>query len=357
MSTLQNAKTLLYTLGPFLLPYIYSNVRKYWVYSKNNKAQRRPVPRRIGIALNLLFVATTIALISSFYAFSYENVITKTNSRLQTSSTVLWERVALRRPNKALTELDEKLKVRLTSTEGRCLYLMYGPDTTGNCPFCNSDNPDTFFYYALPSILLPHFLNLLLLGLCTSSAVGGKEGKRFRGVAIIIGSLLALAEVIAWNGYDWKDNAKVVKASELFHFYGWARFARNIAIALTDAGFAFLLWATSTNRLMVVPPSAGERIEGIIKTLELGGSKQSAASIIHNTTVRSEKLHSQEYSHWTEHEAKIKEMMQEKAIQRAITRAQSDGRLDTTKIGQEAERYAETLIPLVVTNMNGQIAS
>ena len=345
MSDFESLKTLFYTIAPFAIPYVISSYRKYQAYSRAHKAERRPVPRRIGLSLNILFVAALIALVASAYAFSYENIFTKTASRLQTPSNVLWERVAKKRPGRTLTELDEKLQDRLASVDARCLYLMYGPDTIANCPFCNSDEPMSFFYYAMPSILLPHLLNFIVLGFATSNGVAGREGSRFRASAAVVGCVLALVELAVWYNYDWKANAKATKSVDLFQFFGWIRLSRSIAIAVVDAGFAWFLWATSTNRILVVPPSARERLENVIKQLEICASQQAATGIIHNAIVRNEELHKNTETHWTQDSILMQQVMADPEVQKGLLKAKSLGRLDMDKLELEAAKYAESLIP------------
>lgn len=349
MSTFESLKTLAYTLGPFVLPYLYSQFKKYQQYIKTNRAIRRPVPRKIGLVMNILFIATIFALVSSFYASSYENLITKTNSRIQTPQNVLWERVASKRIDHTLTALDERLKDKLASTDGRCLYLMYGPDVTGNCPFCSSDEPRTFLYYALPTILSPHLLNMIILGLSTSSNIAGKEGKRFRTPVVLLGCLLAAVEILIWLNYDWKSNASVTKATDLFHFFGWARLGRSGGIAIIDSGLAWFLWATSTNRLMVVPAPAKERLDTVLQ--QLGGISKmiTAIGIVRNATVRNEELHQKEFGHWEEEEMKMQEVVSRKSVQKAIQKARSHGRLDPEKMKKDARSYVEAMLPIVAS--------
>lgn len=346
MTTFESVKTLAYSLGPFVLPYLYSSFKKYQRYVQTHQAKRRPVPRRIGLVLNLLFIATIAAIVSSFYAFSYENLITKTNSRIQTPQNVLWERVASKRPGHNLTLLDEKLKDRLASTDGRCLYLMHGPDVTGNCPFCSSDEPRTFLYYALPAILSPHLFNMIVLGLATSSNVAGKEGNRFRTPVVLLGCLFAASEILIWLNFDWKTNASVTKGTDLFHFFGWARLGRGAGIAIIDSGLAWFLWATSTNRLMVISPPARERVDEVLKQLGTTSKRLTAMGIIRNATVRNEELHQKELDHWKIDEAKMQEVVSHKSVQKAMLKAKSQGRLDADKLERDAQAYVEAILPV-----------
>ena len=347
MTDFQTLKAIAFTLAPIAIPYAITTFRKYRSDSLKAASARRPLPRHVSYAINILFLASVAFVVSSFYAFSYENLIADTGSRVQTPSNVLWERVAARRPDRVLTELDERLKLRLASTEGRCLYLMYGPETVGNCPFCSSDDPRSFFYYAMPEIFLPHLLNFVVLGLATSNAVAGREGSRFRVLATVIGCLAALVEVTAWYKYDWKANAGVVRAADLFPFYGWVRLMRSIGFAGMDMCFAGFLWATATNRLMLAPPSATERIDNVLRQLEVSTGKMAAAGIVRNATARDVDLRGKSEEYFKKDTAVWHENMKEDEVQKNIRLAQSQGRLDLDKIAMEAGRYADNLIPAV----------
>ncbi|KAI4154853.1 MAG: hypothetical protein LQ340_001398 [Diploschistes diacapsis] len=352
MIDFQSLKALLFTLAPFAIPYAISSFRKYQSYSRKSAHTLRPVPRRTGCALNILFVASIAFIIASFYAFSYENLITDTGSRILTPSNVLWERVAAGRPDRALTELDEKLKARLASTDGKCLYVMYGPETVGNCPFCSSDDPRSFFYYAVPEIFLPHLLNFVILGLVTSDTVAGKEGNRFRTLGTVIGCVLALLEITAWYQYDWKANARVTRASDMFQFYGWARLVRSLGFAVVDMGFAAFLWATATNRLMVVPPNAVDRVDQALRQMEMSGGKIAAAGIVKNAVITNEELRRRTEEFFKFDSERWTEVMADEEVERSIRQAQSEGRLDMGKIKAEAEKYVDNLIPAANADMH-----
>ena len=345
MSAFDSVKTLAYTFAPFLLPYIYRSFRKYQENTITHKANRKPVPRRISLVVNILLAAATVALVSSCFAFSYENLIAKTGSRIQTPQNVLWERVANTRPGRVLSPLDERLKDRLASTDGRCLYLMYGPDVTGNCLFCSSDEPRTFFYYALPTILAPHLLNLIILGISTSANIAGREGTRFRTPIVLIGCVYVFAEIVTWLNYDWKSNMTVTVSANLFQFFGWARLIRNVGFAIVDGGFAWFLWATSTNRIMVITPSAKERLNAVLQHVETASSKTSAAGLIRNATFKDGQFLQRELEYWTREEARLEQIIASDTVQKAIQHARSHGRLDAEKLEQEAQRYAEIMLP------------
>ena len=345
MIDFQSLKPLFFTLAPFLIPYLIRAFRRLRGEAHANLPARRPAPLPIRrYALNILFAAVSLALISTLPTFTPENIFRLTSSRLQTPSNVLWERVANLRPDRNLTKLDEKLRTRLATIDGRCLYLKYGPDVIGNCPFCNSDEPLSYFYYAFPSILLPHLFNLVALGLSTSSAIVGKEGSRWRLQGAILGSMLALGELFVYYNYDWKANAKVMRTEDLFLFHWTMRLIRGLGIAIADTGFAGLLWLTATNRLFAIPRSATERVDNAIRQLEIAGGKMQAFGIVHNATVRNQSLRNVSDSYWTREGKIMGEVMAEREVVNDMRAALSSGRLNLPILEKEAEKYADSLI-------------
>lgn len=291
-------------------------------------------------ALNILFVFAVLALISSLPTFYPENIFTVTSSRIQTPNDVLFTRLAALRPQGFTTELDDTLRPRLASIDSRCLYLTYGPDVLANCPFCSSDDARSYFYYALPTLLLPHLLHLIVLGLATST-VSGYEGNRWRTQAAIIGAVLALGDCYVVGARDWKANARTVRAEDLDHFYWRMRTIRGLILALVDAGFAGLLWATSTNRLLAVPPAPAERIESVAKVLESVRGRLSAVGIVRNAVVRDEALRKKTELYWKKEGEVMGEVMDEREVVEGVRAALESGRVSVQKLEEEARMYAE----------------
>ena len=289
-------------------------------------------------------MASTLALLSTLPHFAPENIFTVTSSRLQTPSDVLFTRLTSLRPNITLTTTDHALRNRLASLDGRCLYLTYGPSTLADCPFCNSDDPQSYTYYALPSIVLPHLLNFCALGLATSSAISGKEGSRWRTPAAIIGMVLVAAECYLFGAHDWKANARVLRPQDLDHFYWRMRIFRGLFITLVDAGLAGLFWASSTNRIFVIPISSAERLEDVTRTLENTKGKLGAVGIVRNVTVRDENLRRKAESYWRNEGEVMGEVMEEREVVEGVRSALESGRISVTRIEEEAKLYAEGII-------------
>lgn len=232
------------------------------------------------------------------------------------------------------------LRPKIASLDARLLYFTYGPDVLTNCPFCNSDEPSTYFYYALPSITLPHLLHTFALGLATSSAICGSYGKRWRNVVTLVGIGLAVVECYLFGSYEWKTNARAVRPEQYVHFFWRMRVFRGIMIALADALVAGLLWLSSTNRMFVIPPSPAERMETAMRLLESARAKLHAVGIMRNAVVRDEGLRRRAEAYWRKEGQVMGEVMDEREVVDGVRNALS-GRIQVAKVEEEARRYAE----------------
>lgn len=338
-------KTILFTLGPFALPRIVSYYRSYQARSRSRPVPVRPLPSYVLKALNILFISCVFALISTLPTFAPENIFLVTRSRLQIPNDTLFNRLAKdHRPEGRLTTADELLKPRIASIDARCLYLYYGPSVVTDCPFCISDEPMSYFWYAVPTILFPHILHLFALGAATSSAIAGKEGNRWRTSAITIGVGLAFFECYLTGGGDYKANARALRLEDLNHFHWNMRIWRGIGIACADAALAGFLWTSATNRLFVIPPTAAERMETSIKVLESARGRLGALGIVRNVVVRDEGLRRKGEAYWKQEGQIMTEVMGEREVVEGMKSALGSGRIDVTKIEEDARRFADGLI-------------
>ncbi len=340
MLTLRSLKTILFTVGPLLLPRLITWYRTQKVATVTAPVGRQPVPSPVYSSLNILFVSAVIALISTFPYFAPENIFTTTSSRIQTPNDVLFTRLAIARGGSELSEGDNILRPKIASLDSRLLYFAYGPDVLTHCSFCNSDEPMTYLYYALPSIILPHLLHTFALGLATSSGIAGKYTNQWRSIAAMTGMGFAISECYLFGSYDWKLNARAHRPEEYVHFYWRMRIFRGITIALVDALFAGLFWLSSTNRMFVVPPSAAERMETAIRTLENARGKLNAVGILRNVVVRDEGLRIKTEGYWRKEGQFMGEVMDEREVVEGVRSALS-GRIQVAKVEDEARKYAE----------------
>jgi len=249
----------------------------------------------------------------------------------------------LARPDRQLTEADSILKPKLASLDSRLLYLTYGPDVVTNCNFCVSDEPSTYFYYALPSLIIPHLLHLLALGLATSSAIAGKPGNRWRMAAAGVGMAIACTDCYMFPSYDFKANARAVRPEQYVHFYWRMRISRGVMIAFGDAAVAALLYLTSTNRLFVVPPTSAERMETAMRVLEHAKGKLNAVGVVRNVVVRDEGLRRKAEIYWKREGAVMGEVMDEREVVEGVRNALS-GRIQVSRVEEEARKYADGIV-------------
>ncbi|KAL8842757.1 MAG: hypothetical protein Q9176_002393 [Flavoplaca citrina] len=354
--TLSTLKTLLFTLGPFLLPRLLSYFRSYrHAASKTKRIPIRPLPPHLYRSLNILFISTLLALTSTHPYFSPENIFTTTNSRIQTPTDVLFTRLASLRPNGTLTSLDISLKPRIASLDARCLYLQYGPEILTHCPFCVSDEPLSYFWYALPAILYPHILHLFALGAATSSVIARKEGSRWRNTAVMIGVGLAVCECWIIGSRDWKANARAIRAEDLDHFYWGKRVWRGVGFAVVDVVLAGLLWVAGTNRWFVVPPTVGERMESALRMFEGARGRMAALGVVRNVVVRDEGLRRRGEGYWRKEGAVMAEVLEEREVVEGIRGALGSGRISVSQVEEDAKKYAEGIVgPMNATLQQSQ---
>lgn len=297
------------------------------------------MPKPVYKSLNILFISALLALISTLPYFAPENIFTITQSRLQTPNDVLFTRLALARDGD-LTDDDSTLRPKIASLDSRLLYFTYGPDVLTHCPFCVSDEPMTYFYYALPSIVIPHILHTFALGLATSSAVAGNYGNRWRNLAAVVGLGLAASELWLFGSYDWKANARKLRAEEYVHWYWRMRIFRGVEIAIADSIFAGLLWLSSTNRMFVIPPSPAERTETAMKMLEQAKGKLNAVGIMRNVVSRDEGLRRKSEAYWRNEGQVMGEVMDEREVVESVRNA-LNARIQVVPIEEGARKYAE----------------
>ena len=270
--------------------------------------------------------------------FAPENIFKATDSRLQTPTNVIFNRLAKQRP---LTPLDEQLRANFTSLDVRLQYLTFGPDVIANCLFCRPEEPSSYFYYALPAILAPHILHIAVLGIVTSSFLSGSEGSRWRVQATIAG--VALAVVDAWmiGAYNKNENAGAARARDMTHFFWNMRIYRGLAVAATDGALGWALWLTSTNRWLSSGPSVSERLEGSTRALERIHAMLKALGSIKNGVVRDQELRARNESYWTYEGEITREIVEEREIVDATQGALSG--LDIQDVSAKATQFTNMI--------------
>jgi hypothetical protein len=330
----QNVHSILIIFGPFLIPRVLD-----WINlarATGRSVPGRPTPLRVQYALNLLFLSAVVCLVLSLSRFAPDNVFLETQSHIRTETSVLFARLRHLRP---LTDEDDALRTRFNwSVRNKLLYLAYGPDTLLNCVWCttaNGNDQHNYFLYSLPKIVTPHIFQLGVLGLATSSLVGS-EGSRFRTHATIVGLLLLVVEVWYMGTYDITLNKRAKYVQDIDSAHWRVRFLRYITFAVVDMGFAFVLWATSTNRWLAKPVSIAERIEATTRTSEDTFNKMRALALLTNSVNRDAALRGVREEYWRTEGQVTAEVVQDEVVTEQINAAIS--RMDfSTLEGRVAE--------------------
>ena len=299
----------------------------------------RPVPPKAKRALNILFASALLSLVFTLPYFSPPNIYTETSSRFGTSIELIFSRLSAIR---SLTPFDEQLRSKIASRASRLLYLQYGPSTLAECPFCDSSSPNTYLIYALPSILFPHVLHLLVLGCATSQPLSGREGNSWRTLFTVVGLALALVDVYAMSSMGPITDLRVgVQPDVSWPFFWRTRTARFLAIAVSDLAMSFTVYLSSTNRLFVSPPSVSEKIEGLTRMAEGTNAKMHALGSTRNVIARDEALRRREDAYWVAEKRIMGEVREEREVLDSINTALSSGRLDVDRMEIDAAKYAD----------------
>lgn len=287
--------------------------------------------------LSFIYVVKTLPFLAP------ENLFYQTESRLQIPVDVLFHRVAAIRPENALTPTDHALRAKFVNLESRLLYLQFGADVLADCPFCNADEPRSYFYYALPSLLWPHIFNLIVVTVVTSPSWTGRHGAQWRPLATIAAGVLGALEVYFVSSYNHQANARALRLNEVDMFFWSMRNYRLLALALLDGLLAWVLYLSSTNRAFINPPSTAERVEMVNRALTVIKSKMNALGIVRNTALRDEDLRSRSHAYWSQEVRLMSEVMEEREVVDGVNDALSN-RIKIQDITRDAESYAKTVL-------------
>ncbi|KAF1814539.1 hypothetical protein P152DRAFT_472290 [Eremomyces bilateralis CBS 781.70] len=328
-------QTLLITLGPLLLPKLIAFVQSIRSASKlpNNVIQR--CPPRVAYTLNLLLMSAVVALLFTLPALSPENIFKATGSRLRTPTDELFNRLKALHP---LTPTDEALKRKFVSLESRLLYFQYGPDVLASCQFCTSDDLNSYYYYAIPSVLFIHLAHIAVLGVVTSSLLSGRYGARWRTHATITGASLAAIELWVLSIYPLTQNTKATKLSEINHFYWRMRLVRGIAFALADSLLGLAIWLCATNRWLVTPPTVSERLDASTRAMEIISTKLVALGAMRNAIFRNGPLRERTEHYWREESDVMHEVLEDRDVLDGTKNALT--RMDLDKITTAADQWS-----------------
>ncbi|EME44378.1 hypothetical protein DOTSEDRAFT_80138 [Dothistroma septosporum NZE10] len=334
--------------GPWLLPKILASYRSL----KNRPpSQIRPLPSKTSYALTVLFISASLAFLSTLPAFAPENIFRVTHSRLHTASGVLLTRLATIRE---LTPTDEALREVFDSghLEARLLYARYGPSVLLDCTLAKAGEigaARAFLLYALPSVLTPHLLHLCALGVATSGSLSGKEGARWRTLAIVAGLLLAAVEVYWLANYDDHNNAKSVRVNDVDFLHWKLPVFRGLAIAATDVVLGWIIWLQATGRAFITPPTPGEKIMDSAVALEKLFATTRGLGVVRNAALRDGGMRRRVDDYWFKESEVVKDVLEDPEVLEAQRNALR--RIDTVRAGRDAEAFMNAVLGPEVNGM------
>ena len=343
---MNSIKTVAFTVAPIVIPKVFQWVRSVRSPAASPVGSSAPPPAIIPLSrashrsLNIIFFSAALFAFLSLPLFAPRNIFLLTESRIQIPTDVLFNRLAELGP---LTRDDLSLQSKLVSFESRLLYMMWGPSVVANCPFCNSDDFYSYLYYALPSLLLPHLVHLVLLGLATSPTFTSKTTSRFRFLALTCGLFIATYDVGIASSYNHKLNTAAFRLSDI-DFFAWRRRVYlYVSLSIFDALFAGWIYKTATNRWWVKKVTRAERLEASVKALEAAHGKMQAVGIARNVVMRDERLRDRVRAYWEMQERVTKEIFEEEeGVAKEMQGA--PGRIDMAGVAEEAARFAERIV-------------
>ena len=333
-----SAQTLLIFLGPAVVPALIHLHRRI---RSGPSIQVKPKSESPVWALSALFVSALVALVSTLPPFQPENIFFLTKSRLQTPASVLLSRLSAIRP---LTPTDETLRRVFDAggLESQLLYLRFGPSMF-SCPLY--PNPSVAFVpaemcilCAAPSILAPHLLHLLALGIATSH-FAGQHAPRWRTIACVAGFVLAAMEFSLLVYDDDSANLSSTRVTELDPTHWKFRVWRGLAIAATDAVLGWLMWLQATGRAWVVETEMGERVAEAASALEEIVKRAKTLAVLRNGVAREAGLRRRVESYWSREGEMMASILGDPEAVDAQRMAWK--RLDVDKVRKEAEAYVD----------------
>ncbi|RKF62709.1 putative chorismate synthase protein [Erysiphe neolycopersici] len=346
-------KVLLTFFGPILLPKALTCYQS--LKSANSSTLVRPLPPKVLRVLPLLFVAILYFVLQTLPYFSPEEIISLTGSRIQTPNDVLFMRLSAIR-SAGLTASDQILKSRFSSLNLRLLYLQYGPSTITECTFCNPEDYKSYFYYSIPSLLFPHLLNLVFLGILTSRLFTGRDGNVWRTQLNFIVISMCIVDLYLTFSFSFRTNSQARTSEDINFFYWNTRIYRHLAIAILDTVFGVLLYLSSTHRVFFEPFTISERINSLNSFVDEARSKVTAVGVIQNTVVRDKELSYKSQQYWTSEGQIIREAMETKEVIESIKSA-LENRIDMETIVTDADSYAQKILMPFYERANASLAT
>ena len=250
------AKSLLFFLGPFLLP---KAIAYYRSFAAAPTSTPHAASNSTNRALTILTISALIFLATTLPLFHPENVFLATHSRLQTPGGVILTRLKALR---SLTPQDELLRKLFDAggLEARLLYARFGPKVLLGCSFGEFGEAQGWLLYAVPGLLGWHLVHLVLLGLATSEVLCGRDAAGWRTMAILGGAGLAAVEVWAVAGYDDAVNLRSARVGEVDFLFWKGMVWRGVGLAAFDALLGWVVWLQGTGRGFVQRKNLGRSV-------------------------------------------------------------------------------------------------
>jgi len=381
----ETLRSLGFVILPIILPRVPAVIR--WLRTNLSSLSRsapqiRPVPKPTQWALSLLFLSALVAFISTLPFFAPENIFILARSRPQNTTTgVLFARLAALRP---LTPTDEKLRLIFEDVatggkssssspkgwQARILYATYGPGPLIDCTLASPNDKDAlwwFFLYALPTLLGPHVIHLIVLGIATSSALLVSHSpqqpngvasvspaqKRLRLVALALAASLGVFELYYTA---WSSGASITEQTKptfVGYTFWTMRLARGLSIAVIDAFLGWCIWLQASGRAFQSPPgppSPEVALNTHLMAMNNLLARLRALSVLRNGVMRSDGLRSTSDIYWQKEEEVMREVLEDPEVVDAIRASlAADGGaagqlLDIAKVEQEAQTFVNHFI-------------
>jgi hypothetical protein len=238
--------------------------------------------------------------------------------------------------------------------EARLLFARFGPRVLADCPFAQPNEIDAnwnYLVYATPSLLAPHLLHLLALGIATSQTLSGRDGAKWRTVATIAGLVLGVAEYYFIATYDSTPNARSTRVNEIDFVYWKLHVYRGLAIAAVDAVLGWTIWLQATGRAFVTPQSTSERLSNVGQGLEMMLGKARSMGIMRNAIVRDAGMRKKVDEYWIKEGEVMKDVFEEPEVLEAQRNALK--RIDVGRVQREAEGYLDGFFGSVLGQSGG----
>lgn len=162
--------------------------------------------------------------------------------------------------------------------------------------------------------------------------------------------MLGALEIYFVSSFNYQGNSRALRLNEIEMFYWSMRNYRLIAMAALNAGLAWVLFLSSTNRAFATPPSTAERVEQVNRGLITVKSKMNALGIVRNTALRDEDLRSRTHAYWTHEVRLMGEVMEDRDVIEGVNDALSN-RIRIQDITRDAESYAQNVLQPVHSSM------